>query len=432
MLTTFIDGILFKHQMKPGQLANALERITTSRIACNNLRDQLKAATILSSEEQALACHQFLTSAEVALEAVIGANKRLDKRYRATLDHCLSVASTLNLDCPITEPVVVRPRLKRSGGFRVTHRFGLRHRTAQEMFRRVLECHFAPHPSQLTFRGLHQAIVKAKILLQSGLSHFATLDIKDHFGSFELSELSSELPLPNEWVANAVVARHMAVVADKRAGVSPYTHIPTATLLERARQGIPAGSAGSPIVAAYSVSRLGWTSLPETALLNWSDNFLIQASTAKRLGTGMGALAAAVSKLPGGQFSLKTVQEGHAKRGFDFLGHRLHCDGARVRTEVSPANQADAIDEVNRLTQKLNDAHAQGHKEKAISHLKSLCAYVKGWVQVFRECDDIEEWERALLCMIQDNAAFLGVSVEELYPTVIGKFEYSAQEYANV
>jgi hypothetical protein len=53
-------------------------------------------------------------------------------------------------------------------------------------------------------------------------------------------------------------------------------------------------------------------------------------------------------------------------------------------------------------------------------------------VQVFRECDDISEWEDALLFTIQDSAASLGVNLEELYPTVTGKFEYSAQEYSNV
>jgi hypothetical protein len=177
---------------------------------------------------------------------------------------------------------------------------------------------------------------------------------------------------------------------------------------------------------------LGWKALPQTALLNYSDNFLVLTSNSNRLEKGIGALAAGVSRLPGGQFALKTVQQGHAKHGFDFLGHRLQWDGARLRTEVSPANQADAIDEVARMTQKLNDAHFQGHKEKALNHLKSMCAYVKGWIQVFRECDDIAEWERALLCMIEDNAASQGVSVDELYASVSGKFEYSGQEYSQV
>jgi hypothetical protein len=171
----------------------------------------------------------------------------------------------------------------------------------------------------------------------------------------------------------------MAVVADKSPGAIPYTHIPTATL-ERARQGIPAGSAGSPIVAAYPVSRLGWEALPQTALSNYSDNFWILASTAKRLETGIAALASAVSKLPGGQFGLKNVQEGHATEvGFDFLGHRLRLDSSGVRTSVSPANQEEALEEFEKLTQKVDDARAQGHKEKALRHLTSMCAFVKGW-----------------------------------------------------
>src|SRR3954454_160266 len=98
------------------------------------------------------------------------------------------------------------------GGVRVTHDFGLQHRTAQAMVLRVMECHLVPRPFQYTFRGVDKAIAQTKRQLSKGFVHFATLDIEKYFGSFDPPKRASVLPLPLEWVEHVVIGRHLAVV----------------------------------------------------------------------------------------------------------------------------------------------------------------------------------------------------------------------------
>jgi len=57
---------------------------------------------------------------------------------------------------------------------------------------------------------------------------------------------------------------------------------------------------------------------------------------------------------------------------------------------------------------------------------------LKGWVLAFGECDDISEWETALLYMIKQNAGPWGKKVQHIYETVSGGFEYTFREYSNV
>jgi hypothetical protein len=425
-----IDNTPFKHSMPAGQLSKALAKISSSRTISRQLRAELKSAISTSPEKGLLATSHFLASSDVVLAAAVKANRLIRERKRATLERCLAMPSILNVQGPLQEPSFVRAHPKHSEGVRVTHDFGLQHRTSQGMVLRVMECHFVPRPFQYTFRGIHEAIAQAKPLLLQGLVYFATLDIKDHFGSFDPEKLTSVLPLPKEWVDHAVVGRHLAVVAEKNAAGKPYAIIPTHTLLHQARQGVPQGSACSPIVAAFCMAHLQWESLPGAAMSNYGDNFLLLASSTQVLDECIGKLAAAIAGLPGGHFQPKIIQKGHAKYGVDYLGHRLVGKGAQVWISISPANQESILGELKRLDSKLDHAYMQGGTFKTEQCLLRMCAYIKGWVRAFRECDDVDDWEAALLEMTQMNAGSLGTKVPNIYATIGENYEFSIQEYS--
>lgn len=429
MSITYIDGVSFKHSMGQEKLSQALAQVTLSREIARLLRGELQVAIKGLPSDQSHCCAKFLWSTDAALASAVRANKELSDRHRASLERCFKISSMLQMDGPITEPVVVRPRPK-NGGFRATHNFGIRHRMSQDMVRGVMDCHLVPRDFQYTFLGTHKAIADAKQFLKQGLVHFATLDIKEFFGSFKASLLAAELPLPKEWVDYVVIGRHMAVVADMN-GLKCPTIIPTHTLLHQARQGIPLGSSCASVVAGFCMSRLHWETSLGVAMLNYSDNFLILASTKKRLEKGIGRLEKAVANLPGGHFDLKLISAGHASEGLEFLGHTIKKVGGIIETSPSYANENGFLREVIKLGEKVIAASHAGNKLKAIKHLQVLCAAIKGWVQAFQECDRIAEREVFLLSHLQDDAAALGLKIETIYAGVNADPQYAAASYVS-
>ncbi len=430
--TVFIDDVGFKHSMASGQLSEALATILASRTAARQLRGELESAISMSPEKGIAATTEFLASDNVVLAAAIKANTHLSERNRASLEGCLAMPSFLSVQSPLKEVSRVRARLKASGnGVRVTHDFGLQHRTSQGMVLRVMECHFVPRSFQYTFRGIGKAIATAKVSLAQGLSHFATLDIKDHFGSFDPAKLASVLPLPIEWVDHVVVGRHLAVAAETGTGPVPNAYIPTDMLLIQASLGVPQGSACSSIVAAFCMAQLQWESFPGTAMSNYADNFLLLAPTAQARDESIDKLAAAIAELPGGHFHPTIVQEGQTKfSGVDYLGHNLALKGSKVCTTISIANQEAVFGKMRKLEHKFHLAKKQGDNAKALAHVKKMCAFLKGWVHAFRECDDISTWEDSLLYTMQKNVGSFGEQVPHLYETVGGDFRYNFREYA--
>src|SRR3954453_6065749 len=80
-----IDDIFFKHSMAPGQLSEALAKISSSRAITRQLRADLKTAISNSPEEGLLAMSKFLASSDVILAATVEANKPIKEPRRATL-----------------------------------------------------------------------------------------------------------------------------------------------------------------------------------------------------------------------------------------------------------------------------------------------------------------------------------------------------------
>src|SRR5207248_4204369 len=145
---------------------------------------------------------------------------------------------------------------------------------------------------------------------------------------------------------------------------------------------------------------------PATAMRNYADNFLLLASTDAEPTKKIDALTAAVAGLPGGSFVLKTLQKGHAG-GFDFLGHHLRLVSGKVRVSISPANEQDMWNRLRHMKHAYCVAICQGDYSTALKIVERLCAIVRGWLNAFRECEDLPEWESILLYEIEDQAAQL-------------------------
>ena len=232
----------------------------------------------------------------------------------------VSVAHSLDLSKPLKEPVQVWLKNK-TNGYRIIHNHGLKHRTAQDLVKRVMDVVFVPRPFQFTHLGIHAAIKQTKALINAGYVHAAHLDIKNFYGSFEPEKLLPELPLPKEVVEHAVVGRHMEVVWDqehmKGKSLSPH-HI----LQKEARLGIPQGSACSSIIGAYCTSRLPWITMADVAMLNYADDYLLLAKSSNARAKAIDELTEAVGSSPRRDIQTRTEGEGLGLARVLFLGSR--------------------------------------------------------------------------------------------------------------
>src|SRR3546814_2426499 len=85
------------------------------------------------------------------------------------------------------------------------------------------------------------------------------------------------------------------------------------SLLCAARLGIPQGSACSPIVSDYCMSRIPWSPSSGIALVNYADDFFLLATSIPLLAAGGDMMIDAVSEITGGTFKLKQLSEGRSE-----------------------------------------------------------------------------------------------------------------------
>jgi hypothetical protein len=413
------------HTLTAQQLSAAAAKVALARMESRQLRSEIKAAVTKGAADAPVLAQQFLDSKLAILAASVSAGIGIRYPKRPCLDRVLALPSTFSVQTPILEPDYVRAKAKSSGGFRAIHDFGLKNRTAQKLVAQVVGCYFVPRPWQYTMVGIHKAIADVKKSLKAGREYYGTLDINEQFPSFDEEKLASELPIQKEWVEHVVVGRHLAVEVTKTKGMLLHGLSPH-KLLYQARRGIPLGSICSPIVAAYCLSKLQWEATTGPSMFNYADNFLLLASTSSGLEKGIGKLMDAVANIPGGQFTLKLLHQGHAKSGIDFLGHQLFLKGQKSRIYVSLSNQQSIMSKLNKL-----DTLIAAFEDKPAGgeHLLQMCALCKGWLQAFQECDDIEEWRQFFQANISENAKGLGLSLPHLYQMSGSQFELSTRPY---
>lgn len=437
MSVVWIDQAPFKHSMSPSELSDALALIKHARETTNAWVRSLHEAIAAHDLSTQAELHAVLTeSPEAIIASAIAANRKLKARHRGTLEQCLKLATTLNFSTPIAEIVGVWPQPKTKGGDRMICEFGLMHRTAQDIVVRIMNAHFVPRPFQYSHLGVHAAIRDAKALINEGYTYAAHLDIADFFCSFVAEKLHTELPVAKHVVENAVIGRLMEMELKQGMKAHPYSYPSPSTVLEKARLGIPQGSASSSIVSAYCMSRLQWSPIEGVALLNVADDFLLLATNDKARGKGVDALVAAIGKLPGGKFNIEVKSKRTASQGIRFLGHEMQIKAGSLRTWPSTGSHEEVFEKLLRIERKLGKLlylighpFADAEKAEAIVALARYLAIINGWRGAFSECDEIDQ----LLADAYDNwhswRAKVGVSVEVVKAATTPDMEYRPSGY---
>lgn len=339
----------------------------------------------------------YLGSTAVRFTALAAARAAIKPHERPSLSKCHVIAPSLNPLHPIDEDVRAFAIPKANGKYRAVSKFGVRHRAAQWMVKRLIAPHWHRRPWQYGTgeHGIHSAVRAIKALLQKQPHLYAArLDIQTFYASFDLESLAHKAPLPKKVTVNVVVGRHMKMVHG-HIGSHSDPYIDDLPLLNAARRGIPAGSTVSPLIAAWALSSLDWYPPSGVYLFNYADDFLVLGPSKVAVKAAADSLSLACTKVPGGQFLLTLKEEASSKRGFSFLGHWFEVAGGVV--DIWPA-----AGNFNKFTDRREYLHGRAEirkiyyaqhgtdeaKEQALSAIADYVSYCQSWAAAFSACSE--------------------------------------------
>ncbi len=288
--------------------------------------------------------------------------------------------------------------------------------------------------------------------MTSGHVHVARLDIQDYFPSFEFEKLVPELPLQKELVEHVVVGRHHKVLVDEETkgkakgqgcalpGHPTWTPLdlphPHDDLLTKARRGLPQGSACSPIVGMYCMSRLAWNSMPGVMLVNYADDFLLLAMSPELLAEAVEKLMEAVEELPGGQFKLKLKATSDIFKGFNFLGHHIRLIEKQLVT--MPSRPTSTACSNGYCASKMRfpsrcmhwGSMAASTRPWPLKPLARMKAILDGWLSAFKECDEPARKITPLTRAIEEWLHVLDLTPDEVQAATDPGMGYRPSDYA--
>lgn len=274
---------------------------------------------------------------------------------------------------------------------------------------------FVPRSFQCTRGGVRPPIRTIKKRLGTQNLHVAKLDVTNCYASVDMEVLlSNELPLPKGVVDHVVLGRHLAVVVE---GHVPYGAPSPHTLLQEARRGLPQGSICSPIVASFIFSRLPWTPSLDSHATNYVDDFFLISPTAEGLTAEVGELTKAMQELSGGKLHLRIVSAGQISDGAEFIGHHLQLIDGQLITSVTPSNEAYFYARWGHFESMLPEISGPPNawvRRKARKQLARLFAFVQGWADAHRECDDLGEYVAHWVAWSADCLNRYKLSVDEV------------------
>ena len=410
----------FRHlvPVHPGEQSTLQEDTSELGKAKKCARKHLKKIELKCTdiEKFSQAARTYLNSLRCLQAAMLEVNKGLPLEQRLSIRQILDVSKTYKVLEKLDEKASVRLKLKSSGnGFRPICDFGPVARGAQRMALHLVRAINKLAEFQYTRRGVHEAISKAcKLIKKEGYHHVADVDIINHFPSFTLDALTKSIPLPKAAIREIVMAGSIDWVTIKSPFMDNVLSCPVP-------HGIPQGSAASSAVAEWSVSQLKLIEVPETALLNYADNFFLFAKNQSAMDAALEALSLAITKLPGGTFSSKVKQTRTTAQGFSMLGLWIWFSEGEIEIMLTNEN-----------TQRLRrnfERSLQYAKERLLAYEKSsnpqdrqvgVQSYLRaqgqviGWASIYAMCKDMPMFRDDLLSELAVTGQVFEITEAEL------------------
>jgi hypothetical protein len=352
---------------------------------------------------------RYLASHDVRLAATAAANRKLKPHRRPSKKQLAATASRLNARQGSEEEVRVslRPKVNsQNDEFRTVADFGIEHRTLQQMVRDVLRAVGDLHPRQYAVRGgVHAAIGQVAQAMSAGYLWAVEIDIDNFFQSFVADKIIDLMPLPKKVTERIVISRCLSLIQGNLYPLfGPASDELVSETLAAARQGIPQGSAASPIVAerllAWSLDQLPTGS----EFVAYADNILVLGKSEYEAASISSTLGSALMAHPAGPLRPNWPPKSFkAGQPILFLGHALTPTKTGVRIDPSPDNRAAFAYHLNRGL-----ADIATHSTPLSARLRrahDLRRMVRSWVGAFSLCPDVIARRKTWLTEINSAVA---------------------------
>jgi hypothetical protein len=319
------------------------------------------------------------------------------RRRRGQKTTLLEIANVLSVWSKSDEEAVVLVREKGDDDYRLVVDFGIINRARQYLVQSLLEATAVLQPNQyLTRGGVPAAIMKVADLMMQDYGYALETDIVSCYPSFRAEKMHTVLPIEKEVIKNVIMARDYNMIPGHSLkylyGPSDYDKGDPVTLalkLEKARCGMPHGSAVAALVAEIVMAPV-LKSLPDSSIgVNYADNTLVMAKTKDAARSATETMWSALKGHPIG--SLTPSLQGEYGPGDDviFLGHRLRKVGSIVVFKPTVENDAKFLGRLKRDMKGVRDKKSPLRVRRA--HARDLRQFVQSWTASFGLCQGIKQ-----------------------------------------
>jgi hypothetical protein len=359
--------------------------------------------------------HQHMNSFDTKLIAVDEANKKMKRHRRVKAEQIIGIAERLDPWRGTKEPVLAHMKGKKdsSGNYRWVMNFGIENRALQQMTRDILRFAGRIAPGQYGCSGGVKAAGKAVLKnLDDGYVYVAEVDIKNCYPSFNREGITTVLPVPKEIVNKVLTSHCLNIVLGNPKDIYQFSTVGSKEeaddirefsepLLAEARQGIPQGSAVSPVVAELVLAPIV-VDLPEFGrVVNYADNFLVMAKSEPDAVSMLKALRSAFKANPVGPLTLKVDPVTEAGAGFDFLGYEFRKSGNYAHCQPSQKNHARFKNKWDRLHRCVPASESEN---ECNAHLAQLRKHTLSWANSFPLWEEAEAFKLARIAAVDELA----------------------------
>ena len=396
MLTQKVNGLRLKVDASDHSLVDTAKLVQSAYRRRNKLSKAIKKAASPSKKKdlQRLYAASPMVKLTYVLDAVTPDDEPL------TIDHLIDKAYDTNLFLASEEPVTVLSKRKENDkGYRFYCMFGPRHKLGQKIVADLISMEYTPKSYQFGVRkrGVQSAVKEIKKVVSLGYSHVLRLDVKKFFDSFNHSALADAVPVDASLFEHCAIGKHYHTIAGAQSTAPPYQKAVAlyADLVRHA--GIPLGSAASPAIGAYFMSKLDVKMPAGAVFINYVDDFLVLAKTPELASQAHEALQSALTGLSVGDFKLLGKPSSSPSPNFDFLGHMFTFDEAgKLHVSVHPANghkvTNKAVMGIEELKEHIQTPTSKGVHSKLHDMAVSYARHLYGWINTFSQAENIKAW----------------------------------------
>jgi len=360
----------------------------------------------------------YLNSFHARLAAVQRANRRRKLNDRLDTATVRAIAAGLDAWSGTDEPVLVHRKLKTStpDSFRTYMAFGIENKALQYLVLRLLEQVAVVSPCQYSVMGggTHAAIKHLVKAMNTGPLWAVEVDVVDCYPSFDGKKLKDLLPIPKEVTESVLISEYLNLKGGILAGITksgpfgpadgPKASMTLEGTLAAARQGIPQGSAVSPLIAETMLA-LALSEVPKLGdVVAFGDNCLLMAKEANDMVTMTEALETAFQAHPVGLLKPKRrlFEPGEP---VEFLSHRL-IPQPSGKPRIDPSKKAQDKFERKMMRQLARLKYKKMSADARLRAQREARRCVQSWTRgAFWLCDGIWQYETYWLSRISKASA---------------------------